>query len=378
MEKMEKAMVEVISEVVNEVIEYKRHVTDALLGVLYEVHEGGKGSLEAEVYGKRAMQLQSRPQQLYRALKAIMRMQVDIADVSSRKSFLAAFLTISKLEDNLRRLSGELESRVGVDVVNEEALVIHSTWSKLAEAGLCLLCRPVYTDFDVESICEALKDVGEGLSKGELLKEVRDDVASYPRRRERPRRLSQKTHGLLLSSASALDERLKRLLCEYVVDHLCTLGEQLAELKGDIDNKDVETYLNKVFVERAFLEYEVYSALIRQGIAAIPRLQFSIRDHEYRREVLAQEVDVVAVADDELWLIEVTSRKGEVEEKLERYDDLKEQIGADKVVFVCSPPLRKSIEEAIQSTSREEGFYCVEFDKLYSEISKLATLRSRR
>jgi hypothetical protein len=55
------------------------------------------------------------------------------------------------------------------------------------------------------------------------------------------------------------DKELKEPLRKYIIDHLCTSGERLDRLTGDIK-------------DRAFLEYEVYSALMRQGIAAIPRL----------------------------------------------------------------------------------------------------------
>jgi hypothetical protein len=61
-----------------------------------------------------------------------------------------------------------------------------------------------------------------------------------------------------------------------------------------------------VFVNGGFLEYEVYSALVRQGIAAVPRLRFSIlellSDNTERWE--SYEVNVAATADSELWLIE--------------------------------------------------------------------------
>jgi hypothetical protein len=38
------------------------------------------------------------------------------------------------------------------------------TWSRLAERGVCLICRPACTGLDVEEICKTLESTGERLS----------------------------------------------------------------------------------------------------------------------------------------------------------------------------------------------------------------------
>lgn len=82
----------------------------------------------------------------------------------------------------------------------------------------------------------------------------------------------------------------------------------------------------------------------------------------------------------EIWLIEVTSRKkdeGKVKDKVQDYGKMKDEIGADKVVFVRDPLMRKLIEGAI-NLRPIEGLYYVEFNELYSGISRLRTFKARR
>jgi hypothetical protein len=56
---------------------------------------------------------------------------------------------------------------------------------------------------------------------------------------------------------------------------------------------------------------------------------------------------------------------------------MKDEIGADKVVFVRDPLMRKLIEGAI-NLRPIEGLYYVEFNELYSGISRLRTFKARR
>jgi len=199
---------------------------------------------------------------------------------------------------------------------------------------------------------------------------------TYIRSREVPPRLCQIIYNAMFSLK---DEGLKKLLCGYVVNHLCALSEHLIRLSGDIRNEDVEAYLNKVFIQRAFLEYEVYSALIQQSVAAIPRLHLLIYDSEFKTKKFDREVDVVATADDEVRLIEVTSLKDEkeIEEKVKKYEELRYEIDADKVVFVCLPSLKELVEKNLESSLAREDFYCIRIDKLYGEIFRLLASKSR-
>jgi hypothetical protein len=368
--RMDNAVRYVINEVVSEVDEYRRRVVDALLKMLHELHkEGEEASSVIEAYGEGAV----RP--FYRILRAMTSMYMDMADVLSSEGFMAAFLTVSALSKKLSQSSME-ESKVRVEVRDGKPSAIHSTWSRLAERGVCLICRPAYTGLDVEEICKTLGFTGERLSEAGRRETVRDSIAAYLNSGE-----ASKLSGIIYDALSSnlKDKELEKLLCKYITDHLCTLGEQLDRLTGDIGNEDVKTYINVVFKDRAFLEYEVYSALMRQGIAAIPRLYLLSYDPEYKKRT-SLEVDVVAATNSEVWLIEVTSRKkdeGKIKDKVQDYGRMKDEMGADKVVFVGGPLMRKLIEGAI-NLRPFEGFYYVEFSELYSGISRLRTFRARR
>jgi hypothetical protein len=369
MRRVEEAVWRIVNEVVSEVSEYKRRVIGALLRMLNEVQEGNKGSSIFEAYSESSVQ------PFYRTLKALARMQAEMADAFSNSSFLAAFLVASTLERKIP-LSNTGEPKIIIKVKDEEVPII-STWSSLVKKRACLLCTPTLTDSSVEELCRALESMGKELSKREVIMDIRDDMATYIRSREVPSRLSRITYNAMFSLK---DEGLKKLLCGYVINHLCALSEHLIRLSSDIRNEDVEAYLNKVFIQRAFLEYEVYSALIQQSVAAIPRLHLLIYDSEFKTKKFDQEVDVVATADDEVWLIEVTSRKDEkeIEEKVEKYEKLRYEIDADKVVFVCLPSLKELVEKNLESSLAREDFYCIRIDKLYGEIFRLLASKSRR
>jgi hypothetical protein len=127
-----------------------------------------------------------------------------------------------------------------------------------------------------------------------------------------------------------------------------------------------------VFVNRSFLEYEVYSALVRQGIAAIPQLHFSIRDAQLETSPYEAEVDVVATTNAKLCLLEVTTLGDEknIEEKINKYEELKNFIEADKVIFVISQAMHESVKDVFSS---HPEFSCMEFNELYSGIHKRLT-----
>jgi len=368
MRRVEEAAWRIVNEVVSEVSEYKRRVIGALLRMLNEVQEGNKGSSIFEAYGESSVQ------PFYRTLKALARMQAQIADVFSNSSFLAAFLVASTLERKIPP-SNTGEPQITIKVKDEDVPII-STWSLLVKKRACLLCTPTLADSSMEELCRALESMGKELSKGEVIKDIRDDMATYIQSREVPSRLSRITYNTLFSLK---DEGLKKLLCGYVINHLCTLSEHLIRRSSDIRNEDVKAYLNIVFEQRAFLEYEAYSALIQQGVAAIPRLHLSIYDSEFKTTKLEEEVDVVATANDEVWLIEVTSRKDEkdIEKKVKKYEKLRYEIDADKVVFVCLPSLKELVEKNLESSLAREDFYCIRIDKLYSEIFRLLASKSR-
>jgi hypothetical protein len=368
-EKMENAVRKVLQEVAKEISEYKERVISMLLRMLDEIQERGEEGLTSKAYSENIF-----IQPFFKTLEAMTLMHMEIASIFSSKSFMSAFLTISALDSKLRS-----RSDVNVEVEREEAFKIHSTWGKLAEKGICLTCRPEFMKFDAEEVRETLKKVGEMLSEAEKLNRMHEGMADYLEGKGASR-LSHVAYNTL--SSVVHDKEIKNLLSEYITNHLCALGEQLMKQAQQpsriVKIEDIASYVNKVFVNGGFLEYEVYSALVRQGIAAVPRLRFSIlellSDNKgfYTQKRESYEVDVAATADSELWLIEVTTLKDEkdISNKVSRYKKLKNEIGADKVIFVGSPSTCELVEEAFMQ-SPPEDLFCVQFGKLYSEIFRL-------
>jgi len=149
MRRVEEAVWRIVNEVVSEVSEYKRRVIGALLRMLNEVQEGNKGSSIFEAYSESSVQ------PFYRTLKALARMQAEMADAFSNSSFLAAFLVASTLERKIP-LSNTGEPKIIIKVKDEEVPII-STWSSLVKKRACLLCTPTFTDSSVEELLRAWK-----------------------------------------------------------------------------------------------------------------------------------------------------------------------------------------------------------------------------
>ena len=376
MEKIESSARRVVKEIGDWATSYGRRAVDALRKIFKEVRNAMSPPSQTHEEGPYD---ESEVQSYLRILRAATYMHMDMAEVVSSKSFAAAFLTASVLDERLSRDRERLIAKV--EVARDEAPIIHSTWSKLAEGGTCLMRRLEFASLDVESTCEVLEDVGKSLSEEGRLMKVHDSMLTYLQSGEASG-LSELVYSAL--SSVIQDKRVedmlceyKGMLCEYITEHLCTLGVQLtkrSDTRG-IRNEDIKNYVKKVLGDRGFLEYEVYSALLRQGIAAIPRLRFLTCNEEHEGTRLV-EADVVAKVDDELWLVEVTTRraKGDLEEKIEKYKELRNRIGASKVVFVGSPSMREQIEQLLTS----KDFFYVQLDRLYSEIFKLLSYRAKR
>ena len=279
-EKIEDSAGEVIREVRDWASSYRRHVVSTLLGVFREaqrtIRRTTPPSPQAREEGPRD---ESAVQPYLRTLKAMTKMYVEMAEVLSSRSFAAAFLVASVLDKKLLQDTGRLTTRV--EVAQDEADIIHSTWSELAERGVCLAHKLELATLGVERICEALETAGKSLSEEVKLVKIHDNMLTYLRS-GKSSELSELVYNAL---SPVVDGRVKGVLCEYVTEHLCALGNQFVRhsKRGDagIKNEDIKNYIEKVLGERGFLEYEVYSALLKQGVAAIPRLRFSMHGEEY-------------------------------------------------------------------------------------------------
>ena len=361
MQRTENAVRRVLDEVEKEVSTYKRYVIDMLVRMFREVIEGKKEDLVAQTF-----HVPLHP--FFNTLESMSRMLLEIADVFSSKSYTAAFVTVSALES---RLQPDREGNSSVEVeVKKEASQIYSVWSRLAEEGICLIGKPALMQLHIEKICETFQTLGENLSGEKTLIKIHDNMVlgNFPG-------LSEVIYKALPTSVE--DGRLKAHICDYIVRHFDKLREEMW-LSGMRPIEDIKIYLNEVFVKRSFLEYEVYSALLKQGIAAIPGLRFLMPDPEYMRRE-PYEVDVVATAEGELWLVEVTTSRSSdhIQRKADRYQKLKEATGADKVVFVGSPETCDLSREVFSSHSMGDFFLC-DLTRLYSDISKLLASQSRR
>lgn len=360
MQRTENAVRQVLQKVDRDVTTYKRYVIDMLVTMFNEVIRGKNGDSVAQMFHAPLYPF-------FGTLESMSRMLVEIADAFSNKSYAGAFVTVSALKS---RLQPDREGNPSVEVeAKEEASQLYSVWSKLAGEGVCLIGRPALMQLDIEKICETFQDLGQNLSGEKTLIKIQNNMAH-----RNFSGLSEVIYEAL--TAFVEDGRLKAHLCDYIVRHLDKLSEEMRLRGMPID--DIKIYLNEVFVKRSFLEYEVYSALLQQGIAAIPGLRFLKPDPEYKKRE-PYEVDVVAAANGELWLVEVTtSRSSEhIQGKAERYQKLKEGTGADKVVFVGSPATCE-LSRGVFSSRLMKDFFVCDFTGLYSEISKLLASKSKR
>ena len=275
-------------------------------------------------------------------------------DLFSRKSFEAAYLVAFKLK--------EIEERetwpINVRARDEDRRRIYPVWASLADKGHNLLFR--IPDFD--NVLGDLLNLLNGMCKKiKNEKEVFNAIFDAIYKRDR-----KNLSGLVYNALNA-DRDFKTVVVEYVVEHLLMLGEQLHSV-GELTTENVKAYLETVFENKCFLEYEVYTALLEHAVPALPRLIISATD-------TSGELDVVACIGGKLWLVEVTTGK-DLEDKAEKLSGLMSRLGAEKTLIVCT---KEALEISKQIQNREEVEF-LSFGELCNKhkLQKLLKASTRR
>jgi len=305
------------------------------------------------------------------AVSKIMESLASAMKLFSRRSFEAAFLVASKLEEIEK---SEESQRIRFKVREEDRVRIYPVWSLLADKRCNLLLQ--ITDFDntLGDLLISLKNMYEKLEKEKeeenKISALRDAIYSAVRRNDR-KKLSKLVHNTLEYF------KFKDVLIDYVVEHLEALGEEL-ESAGELVVENVKKYLRMMFGESCFLEYEVYAALLEHGVPALPRLVVSVMNilGEGQKQKKTWEVDVVARVGDKLWLVEVTTSKDaeELEDKAKNLSELRDLLYAEKALIVCT---KEALEISKQLPERE-GVEFLSFEGLRNKLRRLLKASTRR
>ncbi|UNQ73762.1 hypothetical protein [Infirmifilum sp. NZ] len=218
-------------------------------------------------------------------------------------------------------------------------------WSKLADVGFGL----------APPVLEKISQISKLYSKlGQKLVIHSKEISNFLGGCE-VSKLSSLVYDQLSQSNDLADlKEYIKYLVDYVVQHLRRLNEERRPLP-----KDIEDYINKVFVNRGFAEFEVYSAFIRLGIPAIPRLKVPYKDE---KKGTKYEVDVLAAPRNELWVVEVKTGESLEEEELENLNIVKQILNANRVVLVVDKP--KEAEELVNKIGYKESMHCLSFSDL--------------
>jgi hypothetical protein len=309
-------------------------------------------------------------QPLSNVATALLSTLVKTANLFSRKSFEAAYLTAETLE---RKTQLMLNLRASdLSICDKDAKCIHPTWSSLADRGCSLLVKTRNFGYQTDTIIEALNSSGRLLK--DLTDKLHDPMIEYNRRK-----LLKIISNTLESN---IEDSLKYTLVNYIAEHLFALSGTLGRT-GKILLDDIRYYLEVVFEGNCFLEYEVYAAFLEHGVPALPRLRLSYPEYleaqssetpeenssDKEASERIKELDVVAAPQNELWLAEVT--KSETREKLgrkaEKLDWLARELEAEETLIVCTRAALKKAEEL----PKLEKVTFIAFEDLSSELQRL-------
>jgi len=304
---------------------------------------------------------------------ALLEALIKAASIFSRRSFEAAWLTAEALERNLQNsviTPGDLKLH------DRDRRCIHRVWSFLADKGRRLIVELRSLNYEVSTVIDALSSAGESLK--DEVKDLRDLVAEAERKRKRKALVETISKKL----GENLKGRLKYMLANYIADHLLALHSVMRKFGEDLQNYDLEYYLNVVFKDCCFLEYEVYAALLERCVPAIPRVQLTYlpvpgdeRGARAKREIT--DLDIVAAPREELWLIEVTRSTGEdkLRENMEKLEQLIGELGVSRALVICTREAQKVAEKLLQTRRSQVSFTA--FEELDSKLRKLLSSGAR-
>jgi hypothetical protein len=299
---------------------------------------------------------------------ALLEALIKAASIFSRRSFEAAWLTAEALGKNLQPNSeitpGDLKLH------DRDRRCIHPVWSFLADKGRRLIVELRSLNYEMSTVIDALSSAGESLK--DEVKDLHDLVAEAEKKREKK--------ALVEAISKKLREDFKKclkyMLANYIADHLLALHSVMRKFGEDLRNNDLEYYLNVVFKDCCFLEYEVYAALLERCVPAIPRVQLTYfpvprEERGARAEREVTDLDVVAAPGEELWLIEVTRSTGEdkLREDMEKLEQLIGELGASRALVICTREAQKVAEKLLQTRRSQVSFTA--FEELDSKLRKL-------
>jgi len=241
------------------------------------------------------------------------------------------------------------DERVEIEAL-KGPLRIHRVWSFLAERGVGLLCEPGFCG-RVDEVVEVFESSCKHLVEKDGNRVIGD--LEYHIKRDQGDQRRSSLSGIISSYIKPYvrTQELFGSLVDYFVNHLEALGS-LSELSA----RGVEDYIRKVFCDRAFLEYEVYSRFVNNGIPALPRLQVSSRNMRPR------EVDILAASRGRLYVVEVTARSNQenLRRKLDTLSELSKVLNAYGNVLIST----KEICEDPNLLTDLDSAKCVSFEDL--------------
>ena len=286
---------------------------------------------------------------------------IETASIFSRRSFEAAWLTAEALERNFQ------SSVITFELHDRDRRCIHPVWSFLADKGRRLIVelRSLNYGKEMNTVIDALSSAGESLK--DEVKVLHDLITEAEKKRKALVEVISK------KLREDLEKHLKYMLANYVTDHLLALHGVLRKFGRELRNDDLEYYLDVVFKDGCFLEYEVYAVLLELCVPAIPRVQLTyLPGNEEERRARAKkevtELDVVAAPRGELWLIEVTKSTGEdkLREDMEKLEWLMGELGAGRALIICTREARKVAGKLLQARRSEVSF--IAFEELDSKL----------
>lgn len=307
---------------------------------------------------------------LEKVMSTLLSTQVEVLGLFSRRSFEAAFLTAETFKDKLQQVENPNITEIGIRDTDKKC--IHPVWSILTDNGCSLLAkmRNYLSDETIAAVIDTLSRMGSSIKVGEL-----HDLIFTERKKELSR--------LVLKELKPLENFPRCVLIDYVTEHLQALGKTLVESGNVPLLDDLKYYLKVVFEDSCFLEYEVYAALLENGVPALPRVQLKylhrVKSEEGEREKEIEEIptdiDVVAAPRGDLWLIEVTKsdRQEKLEEDVNKLELLAGELGAEGALMVCTKSAREKAEKDIKT----DKVLFIAFEDLYSELHRLFIERVR-
>jgi len=293
----------------------------------------------------------------YGLVNYLVSLRSKLSDVLSERTFMYAVYLAMLLE---KRVDSErVEIRIG------DSIPIHKVWSALAERGVRLLREPGIMCVGINNVVDVFeKSCKKLLESRESIEDLEDCLKSRDCRSKASEILAKYLEFPNIS------QELRGQIISYYLGHL----EALSALP-EMSAKSLKTYIDIVFCKKSFLEYETYSYLINNYVPALPRLQIKLDLHDmneneeeirYEEGVKEGEIDVLVATEDQLHVIEVTTRGyEELKNKLEKLGTISMKLNADETILITT----KENCEKLKTSNYDIG--CFSFENLHAYVQNL-------